>query len=146
MRLVMSIAANGSSTMSASCSLAMRSSATPPAVSGTWYCEGVVARAIGAAEMAAQRIAVADEAVVRERDARMVLADGRGAIVARAHVDLERPPLRDAHPQHALAERLAGLELGIDALDERIVLQISQAALHVGQVDGGVHVMQRRAA
>ena len=86
---------------------------------------GVVARAVGAAEMAAQRIAVAHEAVVRERDARMVLADGRGAIVGRDQVDLERPPLRDPHAQHALAERRTGLELRVDALDERVVLQIA---------------------
>ena len=87
--------------------------------------ESIVARAFAVAEMAAEHVAVADQAAISYAEAPMVLADGGGPIVGGAHRELERPALGNADAQQALSERAAGLELGIDALDERIVLQVA---------------------
>ena len=117
-RLVMSIAANGSSMMSASCSLTRRSSCDATGRQRHVVLEAVVARALAVIEMAAEHVAVADQAAISHAEARMVLADGSGAIVAGTYRELERPALRDADAQQAFAERAAGLELGVDALDQ----------------------------
>ncbi len=95
----------------------------------------VVVHTLRDAELAVQRVAVADQAAIGKAQRAPILSDRRRAVVGGRHLELERRPLGDREPQVTLPELRSRQQLRVHALHERLLSERLQADLEIGDVD-----------